>query len=147
MKKIFLIATLAIFTLTASAQRWQNAPADNTGRNLTFLSITKSLSSTDSIKPCGSESFYKFNAITAAKTLIIKTTEAKLWDRVTVEFTCDTLTPGRVVTFSTGTGANINTLWTSSSGNTITVKTSKKAVVTFLYDGTAWSEEKRSVQQ
>lgn len=142
MKKIFLIATLAIFTLTASAQRWQNAPADNTGRNLTFLTVNKLLAANDSIKPCGSESFYKCTSILANKTLTIKTTEAKLWDRVTLQFTSDSI---RVVTFGTGWSGG-SRLWTTVSGNTIATKANKKSLITFLYDGTYWGEESRSLQ-
>ncbi len=143
MKKIFLIALISFATLTASAQRWQNAPKDNTGRNLTFLSVTtKTLAATDSIKPCGSESFYRFTSILGNKTLTLKTTEAKLWDRVTLEFTSDSI---RVVTFGTGSGSG-SRLWTTVSGNTIATKADKKSLITFLYDGTYWCEERRSLQ-
>lgn len=147
MKKIFLIATLAIFTLTASAQRWAGAtPGDNTGRTLTFTgSWTKSLAATDSISPNASHSYYKFLPITGAKTLIIKSNQAQTFDEVTLEFTCDTLTAGRVVTFSTGTGKKTQ-LWSTTSGNSVTVKASKQVLITFIFEGTYWAEEKRSIQ-
>ena len=143
MKKTLLVLTFIMaLAYSASAQRFGTGGKyeDNTARNLTYASLTGvTLASTDSITPKTFESFYSFSALTAAKTLKGKTTNAKLWDKATLEFTCDTLTAGRIVTFSTG-------FVTTTSGNTMTVKKSKKALIVFLFDGVAWVEESRSVQ-
>lgn len=140
MKKIFLIAVVSLLTITANAQRFSN----NSG----YLPSSASYSvvfATDSISPNSGESFYQFGTLTAAKTITIKSNSAKKWDKVTIEFTCDTLTAGRVVTFNTGTNPKA-LLWTTSSGNTMTVKASKKALISFIFDGTYWCEDRRSVQ-
>lgn len=146
MKKIFVLFILAVAVFTASAQRWQNPPKDNTGRQLTFYTGSLTLANTDSIAPNASHSYFVCDTLKHAKTIIVKTINAKKWDEVTFEFLCDTLTAGRVVTFSTGNYPYTSTLWTTTSGNTITVKKQKRALVTFLFDGTRWTEQSRNIQ-
>ena len=147
MKKILLVAIAIIgLTVSMSAQLWQNPPKDNTGRNLTFCSKTVTLAATDSINPGFSETYYVFAVLAEAKTIIIKTTAARKWDRVTLEFTSDGNGAGRVVTFSTISGGIINSLWTTITGDAFTVKQDKKFLIRFIYDGTQWGEESSSIQ-
>jgi len=147
MKKILsLIVILGLSAVTMYAQRWDNAPGDNTGRQLTFASTTVTLATTDSISPRFSETFYTFATLTEAKTLIIKTNAARKWDRVTLEFTSDSNVGGWVVTFSTTSGGVINSLWTTDASDELNPGQSKSATITFLFDGTKWTEQTRSVQ-
>lgn len=119
---------------------------DNTGRVLTYGSKTGVvLANTDSITPSYFENYYQFAPLTAAKTLTIKTTFAKLWDKTVLEFISDTLTAGRVVTFQT-TSTNAPIVVTTVSGNNITAKKSKRVIIVFVFDGTVWVEAYRAVQ-
>jgi|SRR6185369_1859150 len=148
MKKLLFAALFAVSTLTVSAQRFSatGLSGGNTGADLNYFSYTRTLASTDSIRPNAFRSYYTFDTLKAAKTLIIKTFSAKKFDEVSLEFKADTLTAGRVVTFSSGSSANSSLLWTTTSGNTITVKKQKSAIVVFMFDGTYWCEKSRSVQ-
>lgn len=151
MKKI-LCLSLLFCSLVAATFAQSTTPrfgippgGDNTGGSVTYTTATVTLASTDSIRPNSFNSFYKFATLTGAKALKIKTTSAKRWDRVTLYFTADTLTAGRVVTF-TPTSGGIVREWTTTSGNTVTVKASKSVVMTFIFDGVTWAEETRSIQ-
>lgn len=147
MKKILsIIAIICVTVLSMDAQRWANAPGDNTGRQLVFASTTVTLATTDSISPRFSETFYTFATLTEAKTIIIKVNGAKKWDRVTLSFTSDNNAVGRTVTFSTTSGGVVNKLWTSDASNELTPIQSKSATITFLYDGNKWTEQTRSVE-
>jgi|ERR1019366_1459976 phage gp45-like len=141
MKKVLFLIAFTATVFTANAQRWDNSPGDNTGRNLTYSSRVKTLASTDSVYGGVSETFYVFTKITAAKTLKIKTAQAKLFDRLTLEFSADSV---RIVTFSTT--YNGNCMVNTDSGSAMTIKTNKKALIRFIFDGTCWIEEYRSVQ-
>lgn len=141
MKKIFsLLVILSMFCIVMDAQnssaRFSN---DATYANLPQISKTKTLASTDTVTPSAFVTYYSFSQLTAAKTLAVTISKSRLWDKLVLEFNCDTLTAGRVVTFSTN-------FITTSSGGTITVKKSKKALVSFIFDGTAWIEQSRTVQ-
>lgn len=140
MKKLILVAIIGIVTtFSASAQRgWANAPKDNTGRNLTFSTASPSIGSTDSIAPNTSYSFYKM-AVAGAKTLHVKNSNARLWDKCLIEFTADGT--NRLITL---TG---NDMLSSTTSDTITVFSSRKATVEFYYNGTKWVQLTRYQQK
>lgn len=150
MKKFLSIAMIALTAIfiapQVSAQRFGDGRhSDNTGRVVTYVDKSVTLANTDSITPNASYSFYTITALTAAKTVGIRTTLAKKWDQVQIKFTSDTLTAGRIITFQTTSGGS-TVLWTTTSGNTVTAKKSKSVVMTFIFDGTVWMEENRSIQ-
>ena len=140
MKKIFSIIVLLALTVTMQAQqavaRFHN---NHSTANIVLIDKAVTLNNVDTIRPVASETYYKFTAITHAKTLDATVSSARLWDRVVLEFTCDTLTAGRIVTFGSH-------FLTTTSGATMTVKKNKKALICFYFDGEAWIEESRSVQ-
>ncbi len=145
MKKIFAILAIGLFTLTVQAQRFgTGASSDNTGAAVSYTQhLGVVLADTDSINPDAFNSFYTFAALTHAKTVKIKNTKAKKWDKTHLEFVSDTLTAGRVITFGS---TAVSPCITTTSGGTITAKTSKKVLIVFIFDGTAWVEESRSIQ-
>lgn len=139
MKKIFLIAILGLFTLTSFSQALTPRfggppPADNTGRNLTYISLSPTLLATDSIAPNASYTFYKFTTLAEAKTITANVKRSRKCDHIEMVFTSDGT--GRVVTFSTG----------FIPLTTLTLVASKKATINFVFDGVAWLEESRSIQ-
>lgn len=137
MKKIILIA-LGAFTLTASAQRFGTLPnQDNTGASLKYSSKSQTIGSTDSIAPNAYESFYAI-PVAAAKTLHIKNTNAKLWDKCIIRFAADATT--RLITL---TGIN---MLSDINRDTVSVMSSRITVVQFLYDGTKWMQVNRYQQ-
>ena len=139
MKKLFAILMIMSITVLANAQqavaRFHN---DHTSSNMVFIDLAPTLNNVDTIRPNASVTFYKFVAITHAKTLDATVASARKWDEVVLDFTCDTLTAGRVVTFGTH-------FKTTTSGATMTVKKSKSAIICFRFDGVAWMEESRSI--
>lgn len=150
MKKLFILFAISLIGLAASAQRFSVKTSsggaitgDNTGGALDFKSAAVTLGATDSIAPSAFHHYFAFSTLTQAKSIVIKKTFAKKWDEAILLFACDTLTAGRVVTFTSNT---YSPLWTTTSGGTITVKASKKAIVEFIYDGTKWCEKLRSIQ-
>lgn len=137
---------ITAITLSVSAQRWSNAPGDNTGRQLTFADKTVTITGHDSITPGASYTYYNFSTLTSADTILIRQHSAKKYDKVILNFLCDTLTAGRVVTIvAAGTGG-YNKAWTTSSGNTMTVKKSKHAQWVFEFNGTYWGEVSRAIE-
>lgn len=138
MKKLFLIAIVSLFTMSGIAQnatpRIPNAPQDNTGRNLTFAFASPTLAATDSIAPNSGVTYYKFVTIAGAKTITCNTKRSRKFDKVEMIFTADGT--NRVVTFSTGFIPN----------GTMTVAANKQAVIKFIFDGTNYLEETRTVQ-
>lgn len=138
MKKLFIISIVALLSFNVSAQRgWANAPKDNTGRNLTFYSKAITIASTDSIAPNASESYYTIS-VASAKTLHIKNTNAQKWDKVHIEFSADGTT--RLMTL-TGTA-----MLADIYRDTISVMSSRKSYVEWVYDGTKWVQYNRYQQ-
>ncbi len=140
MKKIILIAIVGLFVMAnvAEAQRgWANSPADNTGRNLVFYSKAITIGSVDSIAPNASESFYTI-PVAAAKTLTIKNTNAKLWDKVHIQFTADATS--RLMTL---TGSK---MLSDINRDTISVMSSRISFVEWYYNGTKWVQYNRYQQ-
>jgi len=126
------------FTLNASAQRFGTTPnRDNTGGVLVYKTASPSLGSTDSIAPDAFESFYKV-AVAGAKTIHIRSTYAKTWDRCHIEFTADGTT--RLMTL-TGTA-----MLSDINRDTISVMSSRKSWVSFYYNGTKWVQYNRYQQ-
>mgnify|MGYP000190360730 CR=1 FL=1 len=72
-------------------------------------------------------------ALTVTAGVGTSTTGPKVGDRMTVLLSCDGT--GRVVTWSTG----------FAGPGTLTLVASKKAVASFMFDGTAWLETSRSI--
>ncbi len=145
MKKIFAVLAIGLLTLTVQAQRFgTGASSDNTGAALNYTQhINYALTNADSISPDAFNSYFAFNAMTHAETIYLKHNKAKKWDRTVLEFTSDTLTAGRVITIgSTATSP----VYITTSGATLTAKTSKKVFLYFIFDGTAWYEEQRVIQ-
>lgn len=140
MKKILLsLCIVALVALTASAQRFGTLPSgDNTGQTTTYISKAITIASTDSIAPGASHTFYTI-PVAAAKTLRIKNTNAKTWDRVLIQFTADAT--NRLITL-TGTKMLADT-----QRDTITVFASKIATVEFYYNGTKWVQFHRYQQK
>lgn len=143
MKKIIISLLLGCVTLTGVAQstspRWGNPPTqDNTGRVLTYIYTAPAFVSADTIKANAYSTVVKMGTLTAAQSVVGNVTLCHAGDNLKFMFTCDTLTAGRVVTFSTN-------FITSTSGGTITVKKSKKATISFIFDGAAWVETSRAV--
>lgn len=139
MKKLFLIAFTVLFAIGVNAQNstprfGTKASDDNTGRTLTYASLSPTLAATDSISPNASVTFYKFVTLAGAKTITANIKKSRKWDRAILEFTADA--SNRVVTFSTNL----------VSTGTVTVLASKKATVTFIFDGSTWIETARAVQ-
>ncbi len=140
MKKLILSLFLVSITLCVSAQQATSRfHTDQTTKNMVIVDKAVTLANTDSIAPAASITYYFFTALTHAKTLDARIAYARKCDKIVLYFTCDTLTAGRVVTFGTH-------MKTTSSGGTMTVKTSKKANIIFMFDGVAWIEESRAVQ-
>lgn len=142
MKKLFLLAILFIsvscLTAQSIAPRWGSGPPtnDNTGRVLTYIKLTKSFASTVYVLPNAFETIVSMGSLTGAQVDSASVTNAYFGDKLIYCFAADTLTAGRVVTFS---GA-------LKSAGTFTIAKSKKGTITFVFDGVAWIEEARAKQ-
>lgn len=143
MKKLISIFVIALMIGTVSAQstspRWGSGPPtnDNTGRILTWSSITSVTSSTTAVgyqKPNAYNTTIKVGSIGTSFTDSLSTTNAYLGDVVNFVFTNGS-TAAQVITF----GNNIKSV------GTLTVSGSKKATAGFIFDGTNWIELCRSV--
>ena len=144
MKKILFVALLLTSTFAANAQRFgAGISSDNSGAALNYSAVSVTPTGNDSINPNAFNTFYKIATLKAAETITIKSSNAKAWDKTVLFFTADTLTAGRVVTIASNT---LSPVYLNTSGNTITVKKSKKLNIIFIFDGTAWYEESRSIQ-
>lgn len=141
MKAILLAILLVTASLCSNAQRF--TALDPSGSSLTYRSVSKTLNHKDSVAPNSYRTFYQFGVLTQTDTVGITNTTSKKWDKVTIELTCDTLTAGRTVLFATNSKSPV---FTTVTGSNITVKKSKKAIIVFIFDGTAWIEESRSIQ-
>ncbi len=83
------------------------------------------------------ETIVKMGTLTGAQTVRATVTNCHVGDKLEIIFTCDTLTAGRVVTFSTGFVVTASTL---------TVDQNQKATICFIFDGVAWIETSRAKQ-
>jgi len=144
MKKLLVsIVSLLAFAIMANCQDTiprfgTTAGNDNTGRVITYAYthyLTTSATAVLYQKPHCSVTIYKIDSLRHALTDSLSVSRAKLGDRVTFIFACDSLTAGRVVTF----GNHIK------SAGTLTVTKKKKATATFIFDGVAWIEENRAI--
>ena len=140
MKKIFLVASIALLTVGAFAQstspRFSNPPRDNTGRNLTFESYTRVYVAADTINPKASNTYYTFSTLTGARTVAVGVKSSYKYDKVTMIFTSDGT--GRTVTFGTNFVPYATTL---------VLVASKQATVEFIFDGAKYVELARTIQQ
>lgn len=132
MKKLLSIAFIGL-ALSLSAQITTprfgtTGNKDNTGRVLTLAYITPSFASSYAIVANASKTFVKMAELTGAQTLTATVTKCQVGDELHVMFLCDTLTAGRVVTFSTNLKAS----------GTLTVAKNKRAAIHFVFDGTYW---------
>lgn len=143
MKKIISLIALTLIVTFATAQsttpRFGTTSAnDNTGRVLTYGYINVNLS-TAQASAYQIPNYYfttiRVQTLTHALTDSVAVTYAHLGDHIEFVFTADTLTAGRVVTF----GNHLK------SAGTLTVAKSKKATAVFVFDGTAWIEEDRTI--
>lgn len=138
MKKIFSIAIVALFTLTAltsNAQRWGTSDnKDNTGRVVTYKELTPAYSATVTVTPNASYTYVKPAALTGELTVNATETNAKKYDEITFIFTCDTSI--RIVTFGTN----------FVSSGTLTLVASKQGTARFVYDGSNYVEISRTIQ-
>lgn len=150
MKKLFSILIIAISFLATNAIAQSTVPrfgitpnADNTYRTLTngYASITTTTATAVLVqRPRHFNTIYKIGTLTHALTDSMYVTDAFVGDQVTIIFSADTLTAGRVVTF----GNHI------SSAGTLTVPNSKsghsgEATVVFTFDGIRWTEKSRTI--
>lgn len=149
MKKFLSIFAAFLIIGAVSAQstspRWGSGPPtnDNTGRILTYNYTTVVTTASQAglyIQPSAWKTIVKVSTLTHAMTDSIQVKNAYVGDEVTVIYTADTLTAGRVVTFSSTT---LNPLKYVTA--TLTVPKSKKGSITFVFDGVAWIEEYRSL--
>ena len=149
MKKLISVLAMITIAFTLSAQntspRWGSGPPtnDNTGRVLTYAYqtvVTTASQASLYIKPSAWNTTVKVATLTHAMTDSIQVLNAYVGDEVTVIYTADTLTAGRVVTFSSTT---LNPLKYVSS--TLTIPKSKKGQITFVFDGVAWIEKYRTL--
>lgn len=143
MKKLFSLLFLMAFTIAMVAQSTTprfgtTSKDDNTGRVLTYayknVELAASQASAYQI-PNAYFTTIRVQTLTHALTDSVAVTYAHLGDHIEFIFTADTLTAGRVVTF----GNHLK------SAGTLTVAKSKKATAVFVFDGTAWIEEDRTI--
>jgi hypothetical protein len=99
---------------------------DNTSRVLTNYYAEPAYVATLALTPNAANAIYRPATLTGAMTINLTVTSAKVCDRLTFLFVADGT--NRVVTFGTGT----------TSSGTLTVTASKKAAITFMFDGTAY---------
>jgi len=142
MKKFLLLSALFAFSLCMNAQittpRFGTTKnKDNTGRVLTYKYESVTYTATDTVVANAYETIWKMGTLTGAQTLRATVTNCHVGDKLEIMFTCDTLTAGRVVTFSTGFVV---------SASTLTVDASQKATISFIFDGVAWIETARAKQ-
>lgn len=147
MKNFIILAalfTISLFCSTFELDAQATVPRfgttknkDNTGRVLTYKYSTPTYRATDTIVANAYETIVKMGTLTGAQTIRATLTNCKVGDKLEIMFTCDTLTAGRVVTFSTGFVV---------SASTLTVDASQKATISFIFDGVAWIETARAKQ-
>ena len=99
---------------------------DNTGRVLTYGYLSKAYQAVDTIKANAFLSIRNEGTLTGALTLKANVTACHVGDQLNILFTDDG--GGRTITFSTG----------FSSGGTLTMGASTKAVVYFVFNGVGW---------
>lgn len=131
MKKLVSILFLFAFVLFASAQYTSPrfgvlANQDNTGRVLTYAYQTPTFSSSKVITCNAYETTVKMGTLTGAQTLTANVTSCHAGDKLNLLLTDDG--SGRVVTFSTG----------FASGGNITMGSSAKASLYFVFNGVGW---------
>lgn len=142
MKKLLSIfALVGLFAFASSAQittpRFGTTPnKDNTGRVLTYKLIEPAFATPYAVVANAYETTVRIDSLTAAQTLTATVTNCRIADKLTIIFKADTLTAGRVVTFSTG----------FVSAGTLTVDKSQKASILFTFDGVKWVETARAKQ-
>jgi hypothetical protein len=137
MKKILSVILLVGLFSAAQAQRFGTTPShDNTGRKLTYAYSAPAFASTKYLTPNASWTYYNMGKLTGAQTDSLSTANAQLGDVVIYSFLCDTLTAGRVVTFS---GHN-------AVSGTLTIAKNKRGAITFIYDGAYWVATGREKQ-
>ncbi len=135
-----ICASLLTFGQATSPRFGTLKNQDNTGRVLTYKYSTPTLADAGdsvAISPNASKTIYNAAALTHAKTVKVGKVNAKVCDELIFIFTSDTLTAGRVVTFSTNFVV---------SASTLTVDASQKATISFIFDGVAWIETSRAKQ-
>lgn len=143
MKKfITFLALTFVFSGCVFAQfttpRFSTTPnGNNTGSGLTYKYSTVTFTSPYAVPSNAYETIVKMGTLTAAQTLTATVTSCHVGDKLEIIFTADTLTAGRVVTFSTGFIV---------SASTLTVDASQKATISFIFDGVAWIETARAKQ-
>lgn len=144
-KLIAFLGILLIGSLSLNAQstspRWGGGPPqnDNTGRILTWASISAVTSSTTAVvyhKPNAYNTTIKVGPIGTDVTDSVSITNAYLGDRINFVFTNGS-TAAKVVTFGNH----------MTSVGTMTVTGSKKATAGFVFDGSSWVEICRSILQ
>jgi hypothetical protein len=142
MKKLFSLLFLLALTSCVFAQSTQ--PRFGTAKNqnqtlapMTAKYVSPVFANSYVVVANAYESIYKMPSLTHAQTLTATLTNCFAGDKLTLLFTCDTLTAGRVVTFSTGFVV---------SASTLTVDASQKAAMYFVFDGVAWIETSRAKQ-
>ena len=135
MKKLIIMLFAFGLSLTASAQRFGTTKKDdNTGRVLTYAYSSVTFAAVSYHKVNAFETFLNIGKLTAAHTDSINVTNAKVCDKVTLMYLCDTLTAGRVVTFGTN----------FKSAGTFTIAKNKRGSATFIFDGVYWVENSRA---
>ena len=142
MKKIFTVLAIIGMVFTLSAQITTprfgtTAGRDNTGRVTTYAYSAPVYAATYTVNANASETFVKMGTLTGAQTVTANVTNSHVADKLVFMFTADTLTAGRVVTFST------NIVYTAA---TFTVDASQKATASFVFDGVKWIETGRAKQ-
>ncbi len=113
--------------------------ADNTGRVLTYVYKTPVIyTSTTTVSPNASVTIIKPGIFTTTATAVVKAGVKDSWvgDELTFLFSGNA-TASETITFST------NFLTTT----TVTCTASKKTVITFVFDGVAWIEKSRALNQ
>jgi hypothetical protein len=145
MKKLISILLIGVvFACSIAAQSTTprfgtTGNVDNTGRALNWKYITTTpTSSTATLtqNPNAYTTIIKIGPLRHALSDSLSATKAYVGDEVIFLFESDTLTAGRVVTF------NSNAI---KSAGTLTVTKSKKATVTFIFDGVIWIEKSRAI--
>lgn len=107
---------------------------DNTGRCLTLSYLTPAYAATLAISPNASSTTINPGTLTGAMTVNATVTNSYADDTVTFMFTADAT--ARIVTFGTN----------FVSAGTLTAAISKKATISFRFDGTSFVEISRFVQ-
>lgn len=143
MKKLIALLFLVAFTATSFAQRFGTSKnQDNTGRVLTYALVTTAdVAGADTIKLNlnAFETFVKPSSVVDSLTYSFSSvSNAKLGDRVEFLF-INSSGSGHKIKF-------VNNVQVGSSGASITLTSSKRANISFVFDGVYWVEEKRLVQ-